>query len=53
MNPITIETPLTVEPIDQRPTLFELANWLSVHFPEAITPVDGPAETAQLPIIDW
>ena len=53
MNPITIETPITVEPIDQRPTLLYLANWLSAHFPDAFTSVDGPDETAQLPIIEW
>lgn len=53
MNPITIETPITVEPLDQTPTLLDLANWLSTHFPDVIAATTWPTETSRLPVIEW
>lgn len=53
MNPITSETAITVEPVDQTPTLLDLAEWLSEHFPDAIAAANWPAEPPRLPIIEW
>ncbi len=53
MDPITSDTPITFEPIDQTVTSLDLADLLSTYFPDPISALTRPAEPSPLPIIEW
>jgi hypothetical protein len=53
MDPIAIEQPIIVEPINRSTELFDLAGWLRGQFPRAIAPSDWLADPAKLPVIEW
>ena len=53
MDPITHDTPITFEPIDQAATPLDLANWLSTQFPNSIAALAPLPEPSPLPTIEW
>ena len=53
MDHIPFEPPIVVEPINQSPALFDLADLLAGQFPSAIAPSDWLADPAKLPVIEW
>jgi hypothetical protein len=47
------EPPTVIEPIEQTPMPFDLANWLSAHFPDAVVSATRRAKPDCLPVIEW